>query len=109
MSTFKQSVMESVEFLRSQIPEVAPDVGFLTGTGLSDTLKDMDVIKALPYDDIPHFPVSTVASHKGELAYGRLGGKPSWCSRDASTFTRGIPRPRRAFPSACSRNSGPPA
>ncbi len=29
----------------------------------------------IPYDNIPHFPVSTVAGHAGQLVYGALEGK----------------------------------
>src|SRR5699024_8274575 len=30
---------------------------------------------AIPYENIPNFPVSTVAGHAGQLVYGELSGK----------------------------------
>lgn len=75
MASFTQKVAQSAAFLTSELPALSPDVGFLTGTGLSDTLEDLEVIQAWPYGDIPHFPAATVASHKGQLAYGSLKGK----------------------------------
>jgi len=77
---------------------MAPDVGFLTGTGLSDTLKDLEVIRAWPYDELPHFPVSTVASHKEELAYGRLGGKTVMVFQGRFHLYEGYTPQQAAFP-----------
>ena len=98
MTSFRQAVMESGQFLKSQIPDMAPDVGVLTGTGLSDTLRDLEVIQAWPYDELPHFPVSTVASHKGELAYGRLGGKTVMVFQGRFHLYEGYTPQQAAFP-----------
>jgi len=35
----------------------------------------MQVEKEISYNDIPHFPVSTVVGHKGKLIFGELNGK----------------------------------
>lgn len=51
----------------------APSVGLILGSGLgsfADTLADRVV---LPYADVPHFPVSTVEGHAGNLVVGRRG------------------------------------
>ena len=98
MTSFRQCVMESAQFLKSQIPDLAPDVGFLTGTGLSDALRDMEVIQAWSYTDLPHFPVSTVASHKGQLAYGRLGGKTVLVFQGRFHLYEGYSPQQAAFP-----------
>jgi purine-nucleoside phosphorylase len=52
-----------------------PRVGIILGTGLGGLAEDIKTDVALPYGEIPHFPVSTVASHAGRLACGTLGGK----------------------------------
>lgn len=75
METFYRQVIESAEFLTSRMAGLRPDIGFLTGTGLSETIGELEVIHTLDYDQIPHFPLSTVASHKGCLVWGKLGGK----------------------------------
>jgi purine-nucleoside phosphorylase len=49
--------------------------GIVLGTGLGSFIKELNVEQTIPYQDIPHFPQSTVESHKGQLITGRIGGK----------------------------------
>ncbi len=49
-------------------------VGIILGTGLGQLSREVVVETALDYDDIPHFPVSTVESHHGRLIFGTLRG-----------------------------------
>ncbi|MDX1429611.1 MAG: purine-nucleoside phosphorylase [Rhodothermales bacterium] len=51
-------------------------VGIILGTGLGDLAKQIDNEAVVPYEEIPHFPVSTVESHHGKLIYGRLDEFP---------------------------------
>jgi purine-nucleoside phosphorylase len=51
-------------------------VGIILGTGLGALADEIDVAASLSYDDIPHFPVSTVESHHGRLLIGHLAGVP---------------------------------
>ncbi|HEX2450146.1 MAG TPA: purine-nucleoside phosphorylase [Gemmatimonadales bacterium] len=53
-----------------------PVVGIVLGTGLGGLAEEIAVDTAIPYQDIPGFPLSTVESHAGRLLFGRLGGKP---------------------------------
>jgi purine-nucleoside phosphorylase len=52
-----------------------PEVAVILGTGLGALAKEIHVELALPYADIPHFPLSTVESHSGQLLFGTLGGR----------------------------------
>ena len=54
---------------------VAPEVGIILGTGLGKMVEKIKVEKKIFYEDIPHFPVSTVEFHHGALVYGELSGK----------------------------------
>lgn len=54
---------------------VAPEVAIILGTGLGGLAQAIDVHAAIPYEEIPGFPVSTVESHSGRLLLGVLGGK----------------------------------
>ena len=70
----QQQVEECVIFLRETLP-FTPDIVIQLGTGLGRFGDTVDTILSLPYNDIPHFPKSTVDSHKGNLILGRLSGK----------------------------------
>jgi len=53
-----------------------PKVGLILGTGLGNFASLIETDAAIPYAEIPHFTVSTVQSHAGQLVCGRLGGVP---------------------------------
>lgn len=53
---------------------LAPKTGIVLGTGLGKLGKNVHVHATVPYDTIPHFPHSTVASHQGRFILGTLGG-----------------------------------
>jgi purine-nucleoside phosphorylase len=48
----------------------------ITGTGLGELTRNMDIDLRLPYETIPYFPKSTISGHKGTLVFGRLAQKP---------------------------------
>lgn len=50
-------------------------IGIVLGTGLHKILENVEVLQSIPYSEIPNFAVSTVEFHKGNLVYGKLGGK----------------------------------
>lgn len=52
----------------------APTVGIVLGTGLGALAQEIEASTAIPYPEIPHFPRSTVESHKGQLVCGTLAG-----------------------------------
>ena len=68
-------IREAVSFLQSKIP-FPPRIGLITGTGLGDLTRNVEVHVRIPYQEIPHFPVSTIVGHKGTLVMGRLGTRP---------------------------------
>ena len=45
------------------------------GTGLGALVNEIEIQYSLPYDEIPHFPVSTVESHSGKLIFGLIAGR----------------------------------
>ena len=50
-----------------------PRVGIVLGTGLGALAREIEAEAAIPYPEIPHFPRSTVESHKGQLVCGIAG------------------------------------
>lgn len=70
MNTFEKAV-EATNAIRS-VTSSSPRVGVVLGTGLGGLVEDIDIRATLPYDQIPHFSVSTVESHVGRLVFGSL-------------------------------------
>ena len=72
--TYTEKVFETVRFIQSKT-QVVPQFGIILGTGLGALVDEIKVIDEIAYDQIPHFPVSTVESHHGKLIFGELSGK----------------------------------
>lgn len=70
-----QQLLEATNFLGQQIDDFKPDFGIILGTGLGALVEDITIQYSFPYQDIPHFPVSTVESHSGKLLFGLLAGR----------------------------------
>lgn len=51
-----------------------PTIGLILGSGLSPLADAVEDATILPYGELPHFPVSTVAGHAGRLVIGELAG-----------------------------------
>lgn len=72
MAELFEQVQESVQEIRKTI-KVKPKVGIILGTGLGALAQEIKGPTTLSYAKIPHFPLSTVETHAGELVFGKLG------------------------------------
>lgn len=70
-----EAVAEAAAAVRARTA-VQPRVALILGTGLGGLADAMQVEAAIPYPELPHFPVSTVESHAGRLLLGMLAGVP---------------------------------
>ena len=68
-------VYEAADFLRQRIAGRKPVAGIVLGSGLGQLADEIQDQIAVPYADIPGFPVSTAVGHKGNFIFGKLGGK----------------------------------
>jgi purine-nucleoside phosphorylase len=68
------SVAAAVEAVRAR-SALVPEVGIILGTGLGGLADAMRAEAAIPYAELPGFPLSTVESHTGRLLLGTLGGR----------------------------------
>jgi purine-nucleoside phosphorylase len=75
-----------------------PKAGIILGTGLGALAEDIQTDLALPYADIPHFPTSTVASHKGQLVCGKLAGRMVMVMEGRLHFYEGYTLKQITFP-----------
>lgn len=69
------AVAAAVSYLRGRTG-FAPEIAIVLGSGLGPLADEVEGI-AVPYADIPGFPLSTAPGHAGRLILGRLFGRAS--------------------------------
>ena len=90
-------IQEATKLLQSRWAG-KPTVGIILGTGLGGLAEDIQDAVKIPYQDIPHFPASTVESHAGRLVCGNLGGKPVMAMEGRFHFYEGYTLKQITFP-----------
>ncbi|WP_096188545.1 purine-nucleoside phosphorylase [Evansella halocellulosilytica] len=70
----KDVIEEAKSFVLEKVHE-KPAIGLILGSGLGVLADEIENATKIPYSDIPGFPTSTVAGHKGQLVIGNLEGK----------------------------------
>jgi purine-nucleoside phosphorylase len=97
MSVLIEQLQQSVAFIHTRCSKQAA-IGIILGSGLSNLANQIVVEQELPYQDIPHFPVSTVEGHTGRLIFGSLGGVPVWVMAGRFHFYEGYTAQQVAYP-----------
>ncbi len=90
-------IQEAVNFIQSKI-KFEPDFGIILGTGLGQLVDDINISDEIPYSEIPHFPESTVQSHKSKLIFGTLAGKKVIAMAGRFHFYEGYSMKQVTFP-----------
>lgn len=90
-------VIEAVRFIQEHISDT-PDIGLVLGSGLGVFADQIETPVAIRYEDIPHFPVSTVAGHAGQFVYGKLYGKKVLAMQGRFHFYEGYSMQEVVFP-----------
>ncbi|MGD0481028.1 MAG: purine-nucleoside phosphorylase [Terracidiphilus sp.] len=75
--TYYDQVAEAAAFVHSRLGALAPRVGMVLGSGLGAAADAVADPVFVPYQEIPHFPQSTVEGHSGRIVAGSLGGAPA--------------------------------
>lgn len=68
-------VNEAKNYLEKKLNGKKPQIGLILGSGLGVLAEEITSPVVIKYQDIPGFPSSTVAGHKGQLVIGELEGK----------------------------------
>ena len=66
---------QAADYILKQTGGKAPTIGIILGSGLGRLADQIEERIVIPYKTIAGFPVSTAIGHKGNLIFGRLGGK----------------------------------
>lgn len=74
-SVIMKQIEEAAAYIRSRT-SIQPEVGLILGSGLGVLAESIEEAVTIHYGDIPHFPVSTVEGHAGEMLLGTVGGRP---------------------------------
>lgn len=77
---------------------VTPRVGLILGSGLGDLANEIEGAVKIPYEEIPHFPVSTVEGHAGRLVIGTLCGVPVVAMQGRVHYYEGYSMQQITFP-----------
>ncbi|HTL08232.1 MAG TPA: purine-nucleoside phosphorylase [Chitinophagaceae bacterium] len=97
MAGIAQQIKETTAFIQEQYAH-RPQTGIVLGSGLGNLVNEMQVEKEIPYDIIPHFPVSTVEGHHGKLLFGSIGGKCVVCMAGRFHYYEGYSAAEVAYP-----------
>ena len=74
MSELITKINETLKVIR-KVTKDEYSVGIILGTGLGGLTKEIQKDHEIDYDNLPHFPLSTVESHHGKLIFGKIGNK----------------------------------
>ena len=98
-------VAEAAEAVRRR-GAAQPKVALILGSGLGDLADEVTNAVTVAYRDIPHFPVSTVHGHAGELVCGTLQGTSVAAMRGRVHYYEGYSLREVTFPVRVLRNLG---
>jgi purine-nucleoside phosphorylase len=90
-------INDTAQFLKSRIKQ-SPKTAIILGTGLGALAKEIDILDEIPYDQIPHFPISTVEGHSGKWIIGKLGGKDILAMQGRFHYYEGYNMQQVTFP-----------
>lgn len=102
---FREKRSKALEFIQSKT-KMQPNYLLILGTGLGQLADEMDVETVISYDEIPHFPVSTVESHAGKLIFGTLGGKEVVAMQGRFHYYEGYSMQEICFPIRVLKENG---
>ncbi|MFT7002529.1 MAG: purine-nucleoside phosphorylase [Spirosomataceae bacterium] len=93
-----EKLTETEKYIKDKIAGFSPKYGIILGTGLGKLVDKVDIKHQLNYQDIPHFPVSTVESHSGKLIFGYLSGSPIVCMQGRFHYYEGYSMQQVTYP-----------
>jgi purine-nucleoside phosphorylase len=97
MSVLTEALEKAVDYIRSRYTS-ATEIGVILGSGLGNFINEMKVEREIGYNEIPHFPVSTVVGHSGKLIFGEISGKKIIAMAGRFHFYEGYGAAEVSFP-----------
>lgn len=97
MSELRKQIDEAFNYIRKH-SSLEPTIGIVLGTGLGDLAKEIDQDIVLSYEDIPHFPISTVETHEGKLIFGKITNRSVVAMQGRFHYYEGYTMQQITFP-----------
>lgn len=97
MENMLEKINETAAYLKNRTGTTA-GVGIILGTGLGGLVQEIEAEHVVPYEEIPHFPVSTVEGHSGKLIFGKLGNKSVMAMQGRFHYYEGYDMKEVTFP-----------
>lgn len=97
MEELIKKIQAASDFIKSKTRNT-PEVGLILGSGLGDLADEITDASFIDYKDIPHFPVSTVEGHAGQLVIGILEGKSVIAMKGRFHYYEGYSMQQITFP-----------
>lgn len=92
-----ETIQEATTYIQSKI-STNPTIGLILGSGLGELADQIENPVKISYTDIPHFPTSTVAGHKGQLVMGTLEGQDVIAMQGRFHYYEGYSMEQVTFP-----------
>jgi len=92
-----EQIDQVADAVRAKI-NIKPRAGIILGSGLNDLAASVKDAVTIPYGDLPHWPVSTVEGHAGQLVIGELEGQPVLVMQGRVHFYEGYTMAQTTLP-----------
>ncbi len=92
-----ETILECCDFLHLRTT-ITPRVALILGSGMGNLLEQVKIDENIPYKDIPHFPISTVEGHSGNLIFGTISQVPVVIMQGRFHYYEGYSMQQIAFP-----------
>lgn len=97
MSDLLQQIAAASDYIK-KIWSLTPEVGIILGSGLGNLAGEISEAIEIPYNEIPHFPTSTVEGHRGRLVLGKMNGRPVVAMAGRFHYYEGFSMQQVTFP-----------
>lgn len=83
--------------LKKETP-LRPTLAMVLGSGFQNALSELDVVREIPYGQLPGFPAVGVAGHAGKLILGHFDKVPVLILKGRAHYYEGFEMDRLTFP-----------
>ena len=92
-----EQIDQAVDVIRGR-SEYKPHTAIILGSGLSSLSDAVQAAVTIPFNDLPHWPVSTVAGHTGRLVIGELESQVVFVMQGRIHYYEGYGMAQVTFP-----------